>query len=246
MESARSVGKVIGQSTFAAAIAGSLLAILASVATWGVLHSKHRFFLVDSSFDIGMGAPNDARLRLAAETSRIDRLNAAISLAIGGGLLAVALSLVSNSCCAWPVRIITGAIWGAICGAGAGFIGPMVFDSLMTDENLPSATTSGIGQAVVYGCIGFGVGLLYGAFSRSWATFGKASVIGAFAGILGGVVYPIVASVIMPSQNTGTFISDVSVVRLVWLTVPFALIGFALPYMSNQVAQESSPVIEIE
>ena len=224
------------RSTFNAALTGCFLAIVASVATWGVLHTKHRFYSVDSKFDIGMGASNNARTALDAETARIDRLNAAISLAIGGCLLAIALAAVANSCCALPLRIVTAVPWGVVCGAGTGFLGPMVFAALMPRDTLHSATSTSIAQGATFACLGLGMGLLYGAYSGSAKTLGTAAIIGAVAGGIGGIAFPTIASVIMPTQSTATLISDVSMVRLLWLSIPFTCIGFAIPCMSNQTA----------
>ena len=80
------------------------------------------------------------------------------------------------------------------------------------------------------------MGLLYGAYSRSAKTLGTAAIIGAFAGGIGGIAFPTVVSVIMPTQSTATLISDVSMVRLLWLCIPFTCIGFAIPCMSNPTA----------
>ena len=236
----KSVSVSRGHSKFNAAIIGCVLAIAASVATWGILHAKHRFYSVDSNFDIGLGASNQARLALDAETARVDRLNAAISLAIGGGLLAIALAVLANACCSLPLRIVAAIPWGIVCGAGTGFLGPLLFAVLIPGDKLHSATKAGIAQAVVFACLGLGIGLLYGAFSRSSKTLATAAIFGAIAGGIGGIAFPIVASMTMPSQNTGTFISDVSMVRLLWLSIPFMFIGFAIPSMSSQAAKQSS------
>ena len=232
--------KLVGaKSKIATLILSCVLAVTASLATWGILHFKHRFYTVSSDFDIGMGASNEARLALEAETARIDRYNAAIALSIGGIWLAIAASIVSNSSAALPVKILVAVPWGAACGAGAGALGSIAFNRLMKDESLTSAATSGIWQAAVFALLGLGMALLHTWFERAWKNLARSALLGAFAGCLGGIAFPVITGIILPSHSTSTFISDVSIVRLFWLLVPFTCVGLSLALMSNNGKQTS-------
>jgi hypothetical protein len=212
-----------------------LLGLCASLMTWGVLQWKYPFFTVSDEFSIGMGASNEARLALQNEQSRTNRLNSAIVLAVGGGLLAGFLAIFAQPCCAAMLRLLTALVGGLVWGGVSGFVGASLFTAMMPSDSLPSPTSIGLAQAVVFAMFGAGIGLLYGMFGRNRAAVLNGIGIGAIAGAVGGVLFPIVTGLVVPSQSTVEFIGSSAVVRLMWLVFPMVSIAAALPAFSAKM-----------
>ncbi len=208
------------------------LGACASLATWGLLQWKHPIFTVSSEFSIGMGASNEARDALQAEQAHANRLNGAVALAVGGGLLAGLLAIFAQPCCSVAPRLITSALGGLLWGGACGFVGAALFAYLMPSDKLPTPTSIGIAQALVFAMFGAGIGLLYGMFGKNRSAIVKGITSGAMAGAVGGVLFPILASLAMPSQSTVDFIGSSGMVRLLWLAMPMIAIAAAVPVRS--------------
>ncbi|MCA9132705.1 MAG: hypothetical protein KDA45_06110 [Planctomycetales bacterium] len=207
----------------------SILAVVAALLTCGLLQAKHPFFTVSDDYSIGMGASTEARLALKGQQERADRLNAAVTLAVGGALLAGTLAIFAPSnCCSWPLRLLVALPWGAVWGAATGVVGVMAFATLMPTESLPSPAHIGLAQGVAFAMLGGGLGLLYGGFSRNLKTTATAAGIGAVAGALGAIAFPILAGLVMPSQSTVELVPAAALLRPLWLGLPFAAIAVAL------------------
>ncbi len=209
-----------------------LLGLCASLMTWGVLQWKYPFFTVSDEFSIGMGASNEARLALQNEQLRANQLNSAIVLAVGGGLLAGCLAIFAQPCCAMILRVVTALVGGLVWGGVSGYAGAALFTAMMPTKSLPSPTSVGLAQAVVFAMFGAGIGLMYGMFGRNRAAILNGIGSGAIAGAMGGVLFPIVAGLVVPSQSTVEFIGASSVVRLMWLVFPLVSIAAAVPAFS--------------
>ena len=208
---------------------GFVLAVAAALATCGVLQAKHPFFKVPSQFNIGMGAPIEARLALLAQQARVDRLNASVALTIGGALLSGALAIFAYSCCSLAMRLLIAIPWGAICGGTTGFVGVIAYSVIISKEALPDTTSIGLAQAAAFAILGTGIGLLFGAFSRNARKTAVSALTGGLAGAVGGIAFPVITGLVIPSQSTSDFEPAALIVRCLWLGLPFAAIGLALP-----------------
>lgn len=210
-------------------------ALLAAGVVWGVLGWKHEFFSVDSEkFGIGMGASNDARLRLFAEEARILRLNALVTFAIAGGVFGIALSLIGNNRCSLSTRGIAGVVWGTVWGAASGFLGAMAFGAI---EKAGSETfgpveaiQAGLAHGSAWAIFGAGLGLMFGGYRRLLSQMVQGTIIGAIGGLLGGIGFS-AAGVLIPSHATHLFLPTDVTVRMLWLGIPFVLIALLLPMM---------------
>ena len=100
----------------AISIGTCLLSVVAAFATWGIIKAKHPFFTVPSKFDIGMGAPNEARIQLLTEQALVVRRNAMVAFTLGGVLMSSVLAFVASGCCSLPIRISIAIPWGALVG----------------------------------------------------------------------------------------------------------------------------------
>jgi len=202
-----------------------LLGLCAALAAWGVMQSGHPFFTVSDEYSIGMGASNEARDALAAEQARVNRLNAAIILAVGGGMLAGLMSIFGPACCVLPVRLVSACVAGLLWGAVTGFVGPTLFAMLMPQDSLPSPTNVGLAQALVFAIFGAGLGLIYAMLARDKSRALTMVGGGAIAGAIGAVAFPVVLGLALPSASAVEFISDGAIVRLLWLALPMVAIA---------------------
>ena len=207
-----------------------ILGLVVSCVSWGVLQWKYPFFKVGDEFSIGMGAPNEARQALLAEQARVNGWNAAVVLAIAGGLLAGGLAVAARPCCPAVVRAMVGLVIGAAWGGGVGLVGASLFAALMPSDTLPGPAHVGLAQAMVMGVLGCGVGGVYGMFFKQPTAFAAGGLGGALGGAVGGVLYPIVAGLIFPSQGTTEFIAAGASVRGLWLALPLVAIALAAPW----------------
>jgi hypothetical protein len=202
-----------------------LLGLCAALAAWGVMQSGHPFFTVSDEYSIGMGASNEARDALASQQARVNRLNAAIILAVGGGVLAGLMSIFGPACRVLPVRLVSACVAGLLWGAVTGFVGPLLFAMLMPQDSLPSPTNVGLAQAVVFALFGAGLGLIYAMLARDKSRALTMVGGGALAGAIGAVAFPVVLSLALPRASAVEFISEGAVVRLLWLGLPMVAIA---------------------
>lgn len=224
-------------SQLAISIGSCLMSIVAALATWGTISAKHPFFTVPSRFNIGMGASNEARIALLTEQARVDQKNAMVAFTVGGVLISSVLVFVASGCCSRATRFAIAIPWGAFVGVATGFLGSISYAAINPNGSFPSTTNSGLGQAVAFGIFGAGLGLLYGAFSRNKFQAMYSTFVGCIAGAAGGLLFPIVTGLLMPNENIAGLLHT-SVPGAIWLGLPFAAIGFALPGMSNRQASK--------
>ena len=229
-------GQSIQANNKSRAAVGCILAVAAALATCGVLQAKHPFFTIPNQYSIGMGAPIEARLALLAQQARVDRLNASVALAIGGALLSGVLAITAHGCCSLALRMLIAIPWGAILGATTGFVGVIAYTAIIPKEALPDTTSIGLAQAAAFAMLGTGLGMLFGAFSRNLGKTAVAALVGGLAGAAGGIAFPIITGLVIPSQSTSDFEPAASIVRCLWLGLPFAAIGSLLPCASKRNA----------
>lgn len=217
----------------------------ACLATWGVLQWKHPFFRVADQYSIGMGASNEAREALMVQQARVNRLNAAVILAMGGGLLSGVLALFAQPCCSPLIRLTTSIVGGTLWGGMSGWMAVLLFAAMMPGDSLPSPTNIGLAQGTSFALFGAGMGLLHGMYSRDKSTIVTGLISGALAGAAGGVLFPIITGLIMPSQSTVEFLAEDGIVRLLWLSLPMVAIAVVVPTMCTKAGVaplESKPV----
>lgn len=218
------------------------LGFAACLATWGVMQWAHPFFTVADQYSIGMGASSEAREALLSQQARVDGLNAAVVLAVGGGLLAGVLALFAQPCCSTLLRLATSIVGGVLWGGMVGLVGVPLFAAMMPSDALPSPTNTGLAQGIAFALFGAGMGLLYGMYSRNKPTIVTGLVSGAIAGAAGGVLFPIISGLIMPSQSTSDFLAAGGMVRLLWLSLPMIAIAATVPTMC---AKQARPVVQL-
>jgi hypothetical protein len=223
-----------------------VLALAAAAATWGFVHAKHPVFKIPSQYDIGMGASYEARAALVNQMSLAERKNATLVTAVAGGLLAAAVALATPGCCMAVLRLLFAIPWGACWGAGTGYIGAVLYQTLLPSAIQPTVMDTAKVQGLFFALLGAGIGLMVGILYRSLRSMLVGLLGGAIAGGIGAVAYPIVAAVAMAAASTEGLIPEGTPVRLLWLSLPFACIGFATPTLACPVPRREPAAAQSE
>lgn len=202
-----------------------VLSIVSALLAYGVLRTQYPFAVVSSKFDIGMGASEEARLALMSETDRVNRLNATVIMTIGGGLLGLSLAYAAVACCAVPIRLLAGVVWGCVLGAVVGWIAATAIPSIVPRNSIPSLTNVGAAHGLLFGLLGAGLGLMVGGFTRNSQQMVSQLIKGGLAGLAGGFVYAIIVGFVAPGETASQLVPANSVAQLLWLAIPFAAVG---------------------
>ena len=225
---------------------GTLLGMVAALATFGFIRASYPLFVVSSQYDIGMGALPEARLALQEQTQLAERKNAVVIFALAGCLLAAGLAAVADGCCALPTRIATGFVWGALWGGVTGWAGSIAQLVFIPRGTFPSVTTTGMSQAFAFGLLGAGVGVMVGGFSKHARTALASAITATIAGGGGGFLFAMIVGFVADSQNSAQLVPSGAVAQLLWLTLPLAAIGFSLSQPQAALRNTSPSVAPIE
>lgn len=208
---------------------GVVLATASALAVVGLLQAAHPMYVVPSKYDIGMGASEEARLQLLSQTQLADGKNDMVIFTAAGALLGCSLAMVACSCCGLPLRIGSGLVWGGLWGLITGLVASKAALLIMPVGSFPSVTSTGTAQGLAFGLLGAGIGLMYGGFTKN-AKFVVSAVIGGLlAGAGGGFAFAMLVGFVAQFQNGSKLIPLGLVAQLIWLVLPFAAIGYALP-----------------
>ena len=202
-----------------------VLSIVSALVAYGVLRTQYPFMVVSSKFDIGMGASDEARLALISETDRVNRLNATIIMTIGGGLLGLSLAYAAAACCALPIRLVAGVVWGGVLGAAAGWIASTAIPYIVPRSSIPSLTSVGAAHGLLFGLIGAGLGLMVGGFAKNSQQMVSQLIKGGIAGVAGGFIYAIIVGFVAPGETASQLVPANAMAQLLWLAIPFAAVG---------------------
>jgi hypothetical protein len=219
------------------ALVGALGAVLAWLAIGAI---GEVFRLPPELARLGMGGiPGpDAQRRIGAGNLVLYYKHSALWLAVVGGILGalfgLTLGLLRRSGKSVLLGVVAGALCGNIFGACAG---PL---AVYIDQRLQAAVPAGkltvpeemriLMHAATWLVLGLGIGL--GTGLAAPVQRGRAAVtallLGAVAGLLGGVLYPVIAGIALPLANISLPIPEADSSRLLWLGLPSVLIGLAL------------------
>ena len=214
---------------------GLLLTAASAFALAGLVHAKHPFFRISREFNLEMGAANEKRLEYEELTRQVNTSNATVVFAMAGSLLAGCLSWMGNPCCSLTTRVLSGLVLGALWGAITGYIATFAEQFIVPRGAFPSATTTGVSQAVAFGLLGGGVGLIFALTSKTMNSVvsnvlrGILNVLkGILGGSLGGFLFPILAGLVATAQNSSNLIPIGFLGLLLWIAIPFATIFYLL------------------
>ena len=224
-----SIGRAIGFAVAGLVAAAILSFVMRQVGVVYELPAEHYTFKdgpfpnAEEQRQIGIG--------LQVVKSKHATLWLGIAGAIAGGLFGLALGMNRRSRTSTIAGTLGGLVFGGAFGAGAGTLA--VYIELQLQKSLGRAELNVpehkiiLMHAVAWLVLGLGVGLGSGMGSKLRHCLGSMLIAG-IAGALGGALYPIVASFAAPMADPSFALPSGDVNRLVWLGLPFALIGLAI------------------
>jgi hypothetical protein len=133
-----------------------------------------------------------------------------------------------------PFSIVIGALVGGAVGATAGplavYVDEYLRNNLAVGQLVVPETKIMMMHAATWGVFGAGIGLATAlAVSRKKGRDVPAATIGgAIAGVLGGVLFPFVTGAIAPLADVSLPIPEEPKIRVLWLALPLAIIGLVL------------------
>jgi hypothetical protein len=202
--------------------------IVAVVLAWGIIQSLHPVFVVDKKYNIAMGAPPEAIEALRVQQLRAARLNSMLEVALLGGLLAGAMAFGRPACCPTLMRLPVAIPWGALIGAGAGQLASLVL-AARNAATLPDVSDTIKVQALLFGLLGAGLGLMVGLFAGSIRTGITGAIAGTITGVVAGIVYPMAAAILMPTVTVEPVVPYGAAIRLLWAGLFAVSIALVLP-----------------
>lgn len=210
-------------------VLGIVLATVGGALTWGLIEHFDPVFLVPEEYHIKqLGAPQEMHIRLRIEQAKVDRRNAALDLAIFGALLAGSLGLGEGIGRRSVVPVLVALPVGALVGGLSGLCGHAAFELWNTGGLLAAVESAVKVQGAMLAVLGAGCGLAVGLASRSLRTTSTAVLAGAVGGGLAGILYPVVASFVLPTAGTELLIPRGELNRLLWIELTAGLLGLII------------------
>jgi hypothetical protein len=215
-------------------LAGLGLGLVAALVIWGLIQTVHPVFKMPRELHIGMGSPWDLIERHRAEQRYIDRRHGMLYLGSLGAVLGLALGIGESVSRRSMLPVLLATLLGVGGGVLGGLLGCLVQEHVRANVGLAELQHTvevQLGLAIpLAAALGLGLGLS----TRSFGGFWKTLLAGLAVGILGGVIYPIVASILSPNVSTDSFLPDDASSRLVGLGLLAGLIGVAIPIAGRQ------------
>jgi hypothetical protein len=219
------------KATTGRTLLGLVFALLGGGITWLVLLQTYPIFLAGAG-GVGSGMPSAPSEDFVAEqralSAAVDVKNALVFVTILGAAvgitMALARAMVTKS---WKVAVfgaITCGLCGALLGALGSYLGYTAKGYLVTNEAIPPSVSTVIAQAVMLGLLGAGVGLGLG-LTRTGGKALTVATYGLLAGVLAGILYPILAVGILPACNIDLLVPNKSYSQLLWTALSSGLIG---------------------
>jgi hypothetical protein len=215
--------------------------LLAGLLAWGYLQFRQPYFTVPEQYHIrSLGESQERWTAFHAQQQRVDRLNAPLDFAVLGGLLSLAFAMTRSACCSLPVRVCAAVPVGMLLGGAAGFLGCIAHQTLTPYEMYPTVADTVKVQSILLGLFGAGVGSAAGLFHRPPKTVLQCAVAGLVAGILAGMMFPLIASFVLPAANVQPLIPPQPVPQLLWLGFSCILLGLIVPLGADPASGQSA------
>jgi hypothetical protein len=208
---------------------GMGLGIVAAVCTWALVQSVHPIFNVPQELHFGMGAPAELVNRNQAYQRKIERRHAMIYLGSLGLLLGAALGIGEGVARRSGQPIGLPILLGAMGGIAGGYSGCLVQEYVRANVGLAEMKhTIGLQLAMCLP-IALGISLGLAVLLFSWSAALKTILAGLAGGVLAAVAYPLIASTLLPTISTDSFLPEEASSRLLWLTLMSGLVGLVIP-----------------
>jgi hypothetical protein len=139
------------------------------------------------------------------------------------------------------VPVLIAAPIGAIGGGLAALAGVAVFQLWSEGGLLMKVDAAAKVQATMLAALGAGIGLGVGLASKSIRTAAKSLFAGAVGGGLTGILYPVVASFVLPTVGTEHLVPRGGPNRLLWIELTTALLACIILAAGREPAKPSAP-----
>jgi hypothetical protein len=227
-------------------IAWLAVASVAGLAVWAIVQWRYPFFVAPAAKTAGgrgPSPPSDEEIALAVQVAY---LNATAVIALAGGLFGAALALREGVRRGQAKRallpIVGGGVLGGAGGWGGQWLSGLPWLHQLGTTRLGDTPRAVVIQAVCWGLTGLGIGLgLAIPLTRRPHALAEVAAGGALGGLLGTLVYPVLAAVvgiILPAGETLGLIPEGGVDRILWLEA--AAICIAAGVSGGAIRQSSN------
>lgn len=222
--------------------------LVAGVAGWGLVEMAWGTFEPEKfAPPPGASAMNPSiDPRSVAADRKAEIQNTVLCLALMGGALGGCLGLAagligpgSRSRSA-IVGLLAGSVLGAVCGGLGSYAGSAVHDTMARSVDYSPMFRAYVAQGLAWTILGLGVGAGSGIASLNPKTTAVRAGAGAFAGLLGVLVYQTVASLLLPAEDTAPIIPRETIVRATWAVLSCVVIGLIVAATSTTGTRERS------
>jgi hypothetical protein len=209
---------------------GLMAACVAGVLGWGLGELIQPVFTIGEGFEIpSLGAPPEMFERSRVEHARVAQNNAAVHLAVVGGLLALALAAAEAGVRRAWLLVIAAPVIGLSLGWLGGYVGGQLHGSLVQDGSMTELTNVIKVHGLMLLPMGLGVGLAMGLVTMQSKTIIQAALVGAIAGGLAAVAYTLIISLAFSTIATEDLLPVTAFGRFVWTFVAAAVLGLIIP-----------------
>ena len=210
-------------------LVGLGLGLVAALAVFCLIQAVHPVYHMPRELHLGMGNPAWQVEGNRAEQRRIDRRHAMLYLGSLGAALGLLLGIgegVARRSALPALAVLPLGIAGGIAG---GFFASLVQEWVKSNVGLAEIRHTVAAQLALAlplaGALGWGLGLA----TQSLGGFLKTLLAGLAAGALAAVIYPLLASVLLPGISTDALLPEQAGSRLLWLGLLAGLIGLVIP-----------------
>ena len=227
-------------------LVGLLIALLAGAFCWVLLETIFPVFVISERLaNLPTPAPVEDLAELEMANRQAARRNAILFLgilgAVVGGSLAVGEGVLRRSGRIVLTAVLIGTAVAAVFGGLAGLNGHMAFDFHRPIEGLSPLAKTIRTQAAMLATFGLGIGMAVGMVSGRGRIALTCIVGGLLAGVLAGIVYPMLTAICFPGLATESVVPSQAIGRVVWIAVLTGLAGLIIPGVTRQRKSRPRP-----
>lgn len=214
-------------------------AAVAAVAGWALLQVEavNEWFEIPEELQKIYQPNAEQAQRIVAATRVAEYKNSAWVVGLLGALIGAVLGLVSavptRSAVKAALGLLCGTLSGALLGAVGGALGIALGEQLTGGWPVEGIVPAAVMHSVFWALAGCGIGLGVGLPTRSGAFIGRAALAGFGAGLVGGLLYVPLASVLFPVVNSELPFPNGQWNRLFWVALPTLLVAAAVSRISK-------------
>ena len=237
-ESGRQSGGFSGGRLATGPLIGLLFALVGGGLGWATLEACDPVFRMPDKYYFEMGPPPELVDEVAEAQNVVHLGNRVFACGLVGAMLAAALGIGEGVARRSLKTILLAAVGcglvAALFGCAAGVAGHFTCLSRAAVEDRVSVTGTVIIQCALWGPLGAGVGLALGSLAGRLRTAIACLVAGLAAGVLAAGVFPIAASLLLPSSQTDWPVPIGADTRLLWIGCSAVLLGLIVPFAARQ------------